>query len=60
MAEKASPDVISHNEGVVEVTTPVLAETAGRRQSVAVNVVENPLMVNPNSPSPFYLHEHGH
>lgn len=62
MAEKASADVTSHNEGIVEVTTPAQAETAGRRQSVAINIVENPLMVSPNSPFPlrFYLHEHGH
>lgn len=45
MAEKASTDVVSHNEGIVEVT-PAMAETAGRRQSVAVNIVENPLMVS--------------
>lgn len=44
--EKASPDVPSYAEVTTQVTSPGLAETAGRRQSVAVNIVENPLMVS--------------
>lgn len=48
MKEKASMDIsdVSHNEKVVHATKPKLAEAAGRRQAVAMNIVENPLLVS--------------
>ncbi|KAJ5105519.1 facilitated glucose transporter [Penicillium alfredii] len=44
MTEKASVDVISHDENVVPPTKEELVEETERRQSLAVNLIENPLM----------------
>ncbi|KAB8074403.1 putative facilitated glucose transporter [Aspergillus leporis] len=44
MNDKAFADVTSHNETVAPAMKPELADAAGRRQSVALNIVENPLM----------------
>jgi hypothetical protein len=46
MNDKAFADVTSHNETVAPAMKPELADAAGRRQSVALNIVENPLMVS--------------
>ena len=45
MAEDTSPD--SHDEKhVAQAPEPELADATGRRQSVALNIVENPLKVS--------------
>ncbi|THC90092.1 hypothetical protein EYZ11_010456 [Aspergillus tanneri] len=43
MREKALSDIASHNENVDEATKPGLADETERRQSIALNLVENPL-----------------
>ena len=44
MSDKDSPDAYaSHDEKMAE---PEMADPAGRRKSVALNVVENPLRVS--------------
>lgn len=52
MTEKASPYVAdsSHDEkNAAQGPTPELANTDGRRKSVALNIVENPLTVSSQS-----------
>lgn len=48
MDEKVAPDAAfnSHDEKNVQPPTPELVETAGRRKSIALNLVENPLKVS--------------
>lgn len=45
MSEKAPPGVLAHDE-YAQTTPQDSTGTAGRRQAGALNVVENPLMVN--------------
>lgn len=48
MAEKAETDVAysTHDEKNTQASDPGFSEMAGRRKSVAVNLVENPLKVS--------------
>ena len=51
MAQDTSPD--SHDEKrMAQAPEPELADATGRRQSVALNIVENPLKVRTTSPPP--------
>ena len=50
MDDKSPPD--SHNEKeMIRSPEPEKGDAPGRRQSVALNIVENPLKVSDNQPS---------
>lgn len=56
MIDKAPTEIVdvSHNEkNVAHASEPELAETGGRRKSVALNIVENPLKVSLATSGPF-------
>lgn len=46
MTEKASTDIYHDETKGAQATKPELADAAGRRGSVALNIVENPLKVS--------------
>lgn len=46
MSEKAPHGVLAHDEYVGQTTPQESTGAAGRRQAGALNIVENPLMVN--------------
>ena len=45
MDEKTAMGVTAHNETLAQATKPGLADPADRRESFALNLVENPLTV---------------
>lgn len=50
MDDKSSPDS-HHEKELVKAPEPEKGDASGRRQSVALNIVENPLKVSDDQPS---------